>query len=75
MVAAEVKRMHKALAVIFADLVEIDAMARQGYAINISTTEFAQAPGLCSETMNVEFDNGCPGLRALIEQRCRYEVF
>ena len=40
--AADVKRVHEALTVAFADPVVMEAMAKQGNSINISTSEFAQ---------------------------------
>ncbi|WP_293997101.1 Bug family tripartite tricarboxylate transporter substrate binding protein [Sphaerotilus sp.] len=41
--AADVKRLHDAVAVAFAAPDVVEAMARQGNTINVSTTEYAQA--------------------------------
>jgi tripartite-type tricarboxylate transporter receptor subunit TctC len=43
MSAADVKKVHDALKVAFADPAVVEAMARQGNVINISTPEFAQS--------------------------------
>ena len=43
MAAADVKRVHDAVAAAFADPAVKEAMAKQGNTINVSTTEFAQA--------------------------------
>ena len=42
MAPADVKRVHDALVIAFADPVVKEAMAKQGNTINVSTTEFAQ---------------------------------
>ncbi len=42
MSAADTKRVHDALKTAFADAAVVEAMAKQGNTINISTTEFAQ---------------------------------
>jgi tripartite-type tricarboxylate transporter receptor subunit TctC len=42
MAAADVKRVHDAVKAAFADPAVVEAMAKQGNTINISTTEFAQ---------------------------------
>ncbi len=42
MAAADIKRVHDALTVAFADTAVKEAMAKQGNVVNISTTEFAQ---------------------------------